>query len=418
MFIPMGRRFTFAVICIMLIAPAVYAQTNGAGEGEVTTPATRFQHRLVTDYSVYPFFYEPVHEMYGFGMQGRVGWYPRVFGIMSLGPAVETRFFSFDGQSAVDPLDGSWLMVNGFLAWYLEPVSWLAIEAGIGGGWLKTAFNHDGLGWINLHHGSLSFLLNLEFNPPVRWIGVTVRNSLQLADLFNGTAATYRVHPYYSGGVTVEFHPWFEWISIYLEASALVFDYADVEISFTKAAFTWGVGLSVTPPWPETSDETARLAAAWRERRGDAASDMAEVDPVDVTSDVITDDTPDEVIEIVLDRFTVALDELEAGDTLDLPGVYYVGDTTALAQSSLKTLNLFVEFIKEHPDRAFMITGYSRFMGNPALEIQNSMGRGQAIQAWLVKRGVDPDSIKVNSVGRLYNPNADEAPPVSIKRTR
>ena len=51
-------------------------------------------------------------------------------------------------------------------------------------------------------------------------------------------------NPQYTGKIRVNFHPYFNWIKLYLEAGVMTINYNGVPKYINAATFVWGTGIS------------------------------------------------------------------------------------------------------------------------------------------------------------------------------
>lgn len=350
---------------------------------------------LEADLKINPFFFEHDHQMQNTGFFISIS--PALkFPSFVIGPEAQLSYFSFDGKKEGDILHGTLFSIRGLITSTLFILDWFHLQFGFGGMWLQSNFESDAKGWIALRKAGLVYIFNIIFNLPFEFINFEIRNQIDIVDLFNFEKTTFRILPFYTGSFRVNFIPYLRWIKIFLESSAMVYQYQDEEIDITKGMFLWSIGVSFDLTFPEESSYMSDVKQKWIEKRQ-------------------KETVQEEKIEI--DPIIAKLLELDVDETVSYYTILFIENSNILEPDSYGILDKIYHFLEEYRDRNYLITGYSEYLGIPALEIQQSTEKAKAIKNYLVNRGIDEERLTITTMGTIYFKEDNQNKP-EIKFTR
>jgi outer membrane protein OmpA-like peptidoglycan-associated protein len=253
-----------------------------------------------------------------------------------------------------------------------------------------------------------------------------LRNELDLIDIFSQTSF---LSPYYSGGVRINIAPHKNNISYFIHLSGMVVDYTDIAMDLKTSMFVWGAGISVQLPFHKPDEHTGHREDENREsykdedtekNRGDEGINNKDND-VEIL-DVDDSAEPENSLvnkEVVVDPLIKSLSQMKNDETLSVPISLFTQSISELDENSIETLDKIIGFLKDNAEYAINIIGYSYFLGDPHLEIEQSMNRASIIREYFIIEGIEEHRITINSKALLYMENEnDEGPYIMITRVK
>jgi outer membrane protein OmpA-like peptidoglycan-associated protein len=274
---------------------------------------------------------------------------------------------------------------------YFEPVSWFELKLGLGGAWYKSAFSSNATGTYSVSQGGFSILLDGSFVP---WKFITLRQINRL-DLFFPEGG---VAPYYYGGIRCDFHPYFLWLSLYLEVGGMTFFSNNMPVdNFKTGMFTWGLGVSIdiTPTRSFKKNEVKPQENTTVEEKTTIKEDIKE--PV---KDVIVENKDIEKLKTA-----------KEGDVVTFSNILFYSDNDTVKEESFPVIDQIVDVLKDRPEIRIELIGNTNDVGNPAEEIKLSKKRADAVKNYLVKKGINGNRIITTGNGskNTKGANIDEA---------
>lgn len=90
---------------------------------------------------------------------------------------------------------------------------------------------------------------------------------------------------------------------------------------------------------------------------------------------------------------------IETGQKIELNNVFFNQSTAILVESSFAELDRIVEILKTNPTVNIQLDGHTDNQGNPALNVELSQSRVEAVKTYLVKGSIDPKRISTKAFG-------------------
>ena len=106
---------------------------------------------------------------------------------------------------------------------------------------------------------------------------------------------------------------------------------------------------------------------------------------------------------------TVQSASSKRGIVLTIPDGFFETDKAELRAGARPDLMAIAGYLKGHPERKALIEGHTDSRGSSAHNLELSQRRGTAVEAFLLKNGVDPEHVEVRGLG--------EKQPVATNRT-
>jgi len=89
----------------------------------------------------------------------------------------------------------------------------------------------------------------------------------------------------------------------------------------------------------------------------------------------------------------------DRGIVLTIPDRLFDADKPELKPDGRRELAAVAVYLKEHTERRALIEGHTDNTGNDARNRELSLGRGTAVETFLLKNGVDPERMEVRGLG-------------------
>lgn len=83
-------------------------------------------------------------------------------------------------------------------------------------------------------------------------------------------------------------------------------------------------------------------------------------------------------------------------------GVLFEYDRAELKPGAMRNLEPLLTFLREHPDRALLIEGYTDSTGSDAYNIELSQRRAEAVKSFLISNGISADRVLARGYGESY----------------
>jgi len=106
---------------------------------------------------------------------------------------------------------------------------------------------------------------------------------------------------------------------------------------------------------------------------------------------------------------TIASTSTKRGIVLTLPDGFFELDKAELRVDARTDLIAVAAYLKDHPGRKALIEGHTDSSGTTSHNVELSRQRGTAVEAFLLKNGVDPERVEVRGLGERH--------PVATNRT-
>ncbi len=106
---------------------------------------------------------------------------------------------------------------------------------------------------------------------------------------------------------------------------------------------------------------------------------------------------------------TVQSTSTKRGIVLTIPDGFFETDKAELRAGARSDLMAIAAYLKGHPERKALIEGHTDSRGSSDHNLDLSRQRGTAVEAFMLKNGVDPEHVEVRALG--------EKQPVATNRT-
>lgn len=90
------------------------------------------------------------------------------------------------------------------------------------------------------------------------------------------------------------------------------------------------------------------------------------------------------------------------GIVITIPDGFFEVDKAELRAGARPDLMAIAAYLKEHSGRKALIEGYTDSSGSSAHNTELSLQRGTAVEAFLLKNGVDPEHVDVRGLGERH----------------
>ncbi len=330
--------------------------------------------RIFADFWSLPYYYESQNKLYGTSLNGAIMGGVKLNN-MTFGTEITENYFSLNETDFKTGHKGAWNILRGSLDYYIAPISWLELKAGIGASWIASAFSENSIGTIGRHEPGLSFLFDIRYKTPWKYMDVKLIN---LMDIF--FTESY-IHPSYYGAVRVIFHPYYNFLDIYMETGVLVWIYEGQPVEVKTAMFTWSVGISLDMvPGKGFSTQYERIIKF----KGP-------------TKTAVIEEKKNEISEI--EKFKAA----QKGEKVEFNNIIFLPNTSSIKEESFSVLSQIANILIERKEINIEIYGHTNDIGKPDKEYNLSVKRSEKVKEFLVNKGVDPKRITCFGYGSVFN---------------
>ncbi len=205
--------------------------------------------RIVHDVTFYPFIFNPFEKSAGNAIAVSV-YSGAVVKQFSVGGAVSYEYYSFSGMDPNTSFYGAWGILSGAARFYCKPLNFFEFDASVGAGWFASSFSYEKKGVERKDEAGVLIGTEFIFYP---WQYLTIRVPLNL-DLFIGNDGAY-VTPYFYGSTRFDFHPYFSWLSLFVELGARVWIFNSDFFDARTALFQWSIGGAIDIDFRKTDEE-------------------------------------------------------------------------------------------------------------------------------------------------------------------
>lgn len=353
------------------------------------TPSFRF----IGDFWYDPFFYEPQYNMYSDAFNGSIMGGVKI-DKFTIGLEIQNNYFSVTGQNTTNNLIGAWNITRASLLMYYKPVKWFELRTGMGGALLLSSFNYNNTGFISYVQGGLSFTLDNTFFPPWKYLSIAVVNRFDLFFPNNDSSihAQYnnQLLPYYYGGIRLNFHPYFDWISLYIECGGMPWVYNSYPVSVKTGMFVWGAGISIDMTFPDLAKQLSKKRILYIEMHNE-----------------MRENNISKRNALIIDKIKTA----KKGDTITFSNIIFYPDSDKIKEDSFPVLDTIASVLLKHPKIEIEIIGYTNSVGLPEEELKLSVNRAVQVAQYLSRHGIATQRMRVAGRGGIttQDKNIDEA---------
>jgi len=117
--------------------------------------------------------------------------------------------------------------------------------------------------------------------------------------------------------------------------------------------------------------------------------------------------------------FDIQLEELDVGESIVIPNIYFEFNQAYLRRESLETLSKLVEQLKKNPRIKIEIQGHTDNIGTREYNQKLSEKRAEVVMEYLIKNGISPERLRVRGFGETkpVAPNTTEEGRAKNRRT-
>ncbi len=372
----------FILILILLITIQLYSIDDNTNDSK-QKKEINIDFRLMADFNINPFIYETTYKGYGLSIIGALepGIKIKKF---SATFEINEKYFSLTGLEYSNFFEGSWNILRFTVNGYYEPFQFFELKWGAGGAYYSSAFEYNHNGIIGNKYGGLSLLLDGLFRFPYKYVQLRLQNRVDM--FFTGDS----VIPYYSTDLKCEFHPYFEWINLYISAGIMPWFYNNSDVSINTAMFTWGTGLSIDLSFPKLANKYKKVPEKAEVIKTKTVEEKKE-EP-EITEEKIIDEKENE-------EQIKELEKAEEGDVISFSNIIFYPDSDNIKEESLQILDQIAKVLFERGNINIEIIGYTNDVGRPQRELELSKKRSEKVKEHLIKRGISGERIKTYGKG-------------------
>jgi outer membrane protein OmpA-like peptidoglycan-associated protein len=329
----------------------------------------------------------------------------------TVGGSLHEHYYSLGNGSPQSGLAGGENMMRVMADGFYEPVDWFELHWALGVSWLSSAFDYRVTGEINQQKVGVGFNVDATFRPPWKYVQFRLINRLDLMVAIDTATADYdytsKLIPFYYAGGRVDFHPWYQWINLYIEIGGGPWVYTSYPASFVTGRLFISAGIAIDMTFPRTITEMKRPPVI-RPRKNviRTVKKAVEVVPVEEPGEdvpVKLTSTEIEVIkeETVSDRIRKVLHG-DKGDVIVFTEINFYPDSADILDSSFSMLNDLADALIDRKDiLRFDIAGHTNSLGSPVEEKELSIERANMVARYLEQCGISPKRITTSGYGGM-----------------
>ncbi len=170
-----------------------------------------------------------------------------------------------------------------------------------------------------------------------------------------------------------------------------------------------------------TSSKALKDSKEWDDEI-ERKSDIEKIQPDKKTEPKVEERKPDitpsppKTVDILPD---IKLEELDVGESIIVPNIYFEFNQAYLRRESLSTLDKIVEKLKKNPKIKLEIQGHTDNIGTKEYNQKLSEKRANVVMEYLIKNGISPERLKAKGFGETkpIAPNDSEEGRSKNRRT-
>jgi outer membrane protein OmpA-like peptidoglycan-associated protein len=331
------------------------------------------EFRLIADFYSAPFFYENTKNMYGLSFNGSIMAGIRINNF-TLGAEIFENYYTMASQNNYN-FKGAWNIMRWTLDGYHDFLSWFQLKWGIGGAWYRSAFSNMLIGTESQDKGGISFLIETQFIP---WKYMDIKGINKLDIFFSKSDAV----PYFYYGIRCDFHPYYEWISLYVETGVIPLFYTSQVDSINSSIFVWNIGVSInmTP---------VRFLKPKKEEKPEIIIEKPKIEE-------------NKIVENEKIQENTNIEELKTakeGDIVTFSNILFYPDKDTIKEQSNSIIDDIAKVLLDRKEIKIELIGYTNDVGNTKLEIELSKKRAEMVKKYLVSKGISADRIITSGFG-------------------
>ena len=334
------------------------------------------------------------------------------------------NYQSINSSKSNKHFKGAYFAVGGLLDHYVSIGKWVELSFGLGGHWHKDAFQNEEYIYSSQYVGGKIFF-NSQFFLPWKYMDFVLLNDLNLmVPVENLTEEKIQnfysdLYPNYSGGLRVNFHPYFTWLSLYIQATGVYWFYTNEIVKINTGMFKGGIGVQVSintnnfrknkskekvnkilPLLQESAIKQVEAAPQEEEKIAEQQQE-----PEHVPEPVI-EKKPEPLVSPLIKKFM----ESESREKIKITEIIFETEKADLNEKAISILNEIGQYLREN-EIGFSISGYSKNHYNPFQEQEIAEKRAGIIREHLINLGVKENLLKISQSFTLLNEqeNADQA---------
>jgi len=334
------------------------------------------EFRLSADFWSNPFYYEFKNKYYGTSFNGVITGGVRLKNFTA-GAELYEHYYSFNSLNDPDNFNGAFNILRSDAVFFYQPLNWFEFKTGLGGAWLRSAYTNDDTGTEGMNRGGPSIILCLNFIP-TRYFNIIVNNTF---DIFINQKV---IEPYYYGSLRFNFHPYYEWLNLYIEIAGLTWinnsDYFEIKTGL----LLWSIGASIdiTPAKfvdRQIKKEKIKLYKAQKTE----TSDKNEI----TNNDNIPKKNTEELLLA------------KQGDIVVFNNIIFFPDSKEIKEESFKVLDEIAKILNGRKDINIEIRGHTNDVNDYKAEFILSKKRSETVKKYLMTKGIAEDRMTTFGYG-------------------
>jgi outer membrane protein OmpA-like peptidoglycan-associated protein len=365
------KKIIYSILITFIISITVFSQEK----------KLNIDYRLMADFYAYPYFYEFTNKMNANSFNGSI-----FFGVkineFTVGGEIFENYLSLTAVDTTLNYIGAWNIFGSAADFFYAPADWFEVKTGIGASWYKSAFGNSDIGTYSKNLAGLTILLDTTFKPSFEYIDFSLVNRLDFIFSSND------FNPQYTGKIRVNFHPYFNWIKLYLETGIMTMSYSGTPKYINAATFVWGTGISFDLVMPSMFKYTK-----------EKVTPKVKKEKIEVKKE--------EKPEVKQEEQNIEeLKTVKQGESVTFTDIIFYPDSDRMKAESFPSIDKIADVLKERSNIVVEIIGHTNNTNKPELEIALSKKRAETVKNYLVKKGIDPVRMKTTGYGSQFTKNA------------
>ena len=196
-------------------------------------------------------------------------------------------------------------------------------------------------------------------------------------------------NPLYTGKIRVNFHPYFNWIKLYVETGVMTISYNSPPNNINSATIIWGTGVSFDLVMPSIFKYTKEKVNG---------KEKVRIKKETVPVEIIGEKKEEQNIE--------ELKKIQQGESVTFSNIIFYPDSDRIKEESYPEIDKISDVLKERSNISIEIIGHTNDTNKPEAELALSKKRAEMVRNYLIKKGIEPDRMKATGLGSRFTKKA------------